>query len=159
MTMPSKELRRMIDSELSLPPRLGYVALLLVALALTVVVAALWLTEPALPLRTQIAFAVMILIGASWVAYATWVLTHRRTLLGRQNIIAGRMAVTFTTIFLVFALVLGFTLGTSAAFAAAGTGAVMLIAAVALLVRAHRHVALLTERRQQLENELGRGAR
>ena len=159
LPLASTEVRRLVDSELSLPSRLGYVALLLGALAMTSVVTALWLTEPALPLRTRIAFAVMVLIGSSWVAFASWVLTHRRALLGRQRIIAGRMSVTFTTVFLVFALVFGVTLRSPASFAAAGMGGVLLLAALTLLARAHRHVARLTERRQVLENQLGRRGR
>jgi hypothetical protein len=35
------------------------------------------------------------------------VLTHRRVLLGRQSIVAGRMAVTFTGLFLMGALAVG----------------------------------------------------
>ena len=39
-------LQRLLDTELSLPSRLGYVALLLVALTMTAVITALWATEP-----------------------------------------------------------------------------------------------------------------
>ena len=80
-----------------MPSRLGYVALLLAALTMTGVVGTLWATEPSLPLRVHVAFGVMVAIGSSWVVFALWVLTHRRILLARHQIVAGRMAVTFTS--------------------------------------------------------------
>ncbi len=63
---------------------------------MTVVVSALLVTEPSLPLRASIALGVLAVIGASWVAFALWVLTHRRILLGRHRVVAGRMAVGFS---------------------------------------------------------------
>jgi hypothetical protein len=53
------DLRRLTASELSWPARLGYVALLLAASTMTVIVSALLLTEPSLPLRASIALGVM----------------------------------------------------------------------------------------------------
>ena len=93
-------LQRLLDTELSLPSRLGYVALLLVALTMTGVITALWTTEPVLPLRAQVGFGLMVAIGVSWIIFAVWALTHRRILFARHQIVAGRMAVTFTTVFL-----------------------------------------------------------
>lgn len=157
--MSAAALRRLADVELSLRSRLGYVALLLAALIMTAVVGALWITEPALALRAQVAFAVMIVIGSSWVAFALWVLTSRRVLLARHSIVAGRMAVTFSAVFVIGSLAVGYTAGGAAPFAAAAMGIVMVAAAVALLIRAHRTFARLTERRQALERELGRSAK
>lgn len=158
MTTPP-DLRRLADAELSLPPRLGYVALMLLALAMTATVASLWLTEPALAVRTQMAFAVMVLIGISWVIFAAWVLTHRRTLLARHRIVAGRMAVAFTAVFVLGALAVGFATGTPGPYAAAATGLVLLTVAIFMLARAHRQFARLTERRDTLQRELGRTTR
>lgn len=157
--MSAAALQRLADAELSLPSRLGYLVLLLAALMMTAVVGSLWLTEPVLPRRAHIAFAVMVVIGLSWVCYAAWVLTHRRVLLARHSIVAGRMAVTFTTTFVIGALAVAITTGGAAPYAAAGVGLVMLGAAVALLVRAHRTFTRLTERRATLERELGRTSR
>lgn len=159
LPMSTAAVRQLADVELSLRSRLGYVALLLAALSMTVVVTSLWLTEPALPLRTHVAFAVMTVIGASWVAFALWVLTHRRTLLARDSIVAGRMAVTFTLVFVLGALAVGVSRGGAAPFAAAAVGMVMLAAAIGLLIRAHRTFARLMERRQILERELGPGTK
>jgi hypothetical protein len=149
------EMQRLIAGELSLPARLGYTALLLVALAMTAVIASLWLTEPSLPFRTQTAFAVMIGIGLSWVAYATWVLTRRRVLLAGHRIIAARMAIAFTTIFAAGSLALAlWSPAGPAAYGAAGTGAVMLAVAVAMLLSARRRFDALMQRRHELEREL-----
>jgi len=154
-TMTPQDAMRLADAELSLRSRLGYVALLLAAVAMTAVVASLWLTEPALPLRTRAAFGALTVIGLSWAGFALWVLTHRRVLLGRQGIVAGRMAVTFSTVFLAGALAIGVTGGRRAAFAAAGVGLVMVGAAVTALVLAHRRVDRLAARRRALEREIG----
>lgn len=150
-------LRALMDAELSLRSRLAYVALLLVALMMTSVIAALWMTEPVLPARTQVAFGAMIVIGLSWVGFALWVLTHRRVLLAPHSIVAGRMAVTFTGAFVIGALVLRYAQGSPGALAAAAMGVGMLAAAAILLIRAHRRFDRLAERRRQLERELRLG--
>ena len=153
---PSAVLLHLADAQLSLRGRLGYVALLLVALMMTGVIGSLWLTEPALPVRTQVGFAVMIAIGLSWVTFALWVLTHRQVLLAPHRIVAGRMAVTFTALFLMGALAVGYQTGGAAAYAAAAVGVVMLVGAVVILMGAHRRFARLMQRRETLERELGR---
>lgn len=150
------DLHTLAAAELSLAARVRYVALLLAALAMTAVVAALWATEPALPVRTRAAFAAMIAIGAAWTAFASWVLTRRYPLFARDRVIAGRMAVAFACVFAAGALVLGATTGVASAYAAAGLGVVMAAAAAALLVRAHRAVARLTARRDELQRALGK---
>jgi hypothetical protein len=157
-TLPA-DLRRLADAELSLPSRLGYVALLLAALTMTMVISALWLTEPQLPGRTTTAFAVMIAIGLSWTTFAVWVLTHKRILLAPHRIIAGRMAVAFSAVFALGALTVGFVYGLRGAFAAAGLGVLMTAVAVVGLVRAHQVFARLVERRETLARELGRSGR
>jgi hypothetical protein len=149
--MSAEAVCRLADAELSLPARLGHVALLLAALMMTVVVASLWLTEPALPARTHAGFAVLVAIGLAWIGYAAWVLAERRPLLARHRIVAGLMAVAFTGLFFAAALAAVAAGGGAAARAAAGTGLVMLAAAIALLVRARRAFTQLSERRAALE--------
>lgn len=146
--------RQVVDTELSVPSRLGHVALLLAAVGMTVIVVSLWLTEPALPLRTHMAFGVMTGIGLSWSAFAIWVLTSRRVLFARQRIVAGRMAVAFASAFTTGALVTAATTGAAAALAAATTGGVMVAVAIVILRRAHRASARLVARRDALEREL-----
>jgi hypothetical protein len=138
---------------------LGNLALLLAALGMTVVVVSLWVTEPALPLRTHVAFGVMTAIGLSWSAFAIWVLTSRRVLFARQRVVAGRMAVTFAAVFTAGALAAAVATGAAAALAAGGTGVVMVAVAVVILRRAHRASARLMARREALERELAGSVR
>lgn len=151
--------RRLADKELSVPSRLRYVGLLLAALGMTVVVASLWATEPSLPLRTHIAFGVMTVIGLSWSAFSVWVLTNSRVLFARERVVAGRMAVTFATVFTAGAAATSAATGAVAALAAAGTGVVMLFVAVIVLRGARHASARLLARRDALERELAGGIR
>jgi hypothetical protein len=150
------DLRNLTASELSRPSRAGHVALLLVASAMTIVVSALLLTEPALPRRTAVALSVLAVIGASWVAFAAWVLTRRRVLFGSHRVVAGRMAVAFCAVFVAGAVLVGFSTASTAAFAATGLGVGMLLVAVILLTRATRALDKLSRRREVLERELAR---
>jgi hypothetical protein len=151
--------RQLVDTELSLPSRLGHVALLLAALGMTVIIVSLWLTEPALPVRTHVAFGVMTAIGLSWSAFAIWVLTNRRVLFARERIVAGRMAVTFAAVFTAGALIITAATKAAAAFIAAGTGVVMVAVAIVILRRAHRVSAQLMARRDALERQLAGSVR
>ncbi|KWS06172.1 hypothetical protein AZ78_3726 [Lysobacter capsici AZ78] len=149
------ELRHLTTQALSTRSRYGHVALLLAALMMSVLLGALLATEPALPDRTQVALAVMLGIGASWVAYATWVLRHRRPLLANHRVVAGWMAVIFTALFFAGASAMALTVGDPVFQAAAAMGAAMLAVAVAVLIRAYRNVARLQARRRELERQLG----
>jgi hypothetical protein len=144
----------LINAELSTASRLGHVALLLVGAAMAIAIGSLWVTEPSLPRRTHVAFGAMTLIGLAWAAYATWVLTTRRVLLGRHRVVAGRMAVTFTSVFVIGCLLVAATTGHTAGYAAAGLGTLMVGVAAGLLARARREVARLTAKREELERAL-----
>jgi len=148
-------IHELVKGETSMKRRMGYVALLLAAAAMTTVIVALWATEPALPLRTHIAFGAMSVIGLSWIALAGWALTTRRVLFARDRVIAGRMAVTFTAVFALGALAMLIATGSAAAAGALGTGVVMVWVAAAVLRRARRRFAALGARRAELERELG----
>jgi hypothetical protein len=150
------DLRRLTTSELSLPSRMGYVALLLAASAMTAVVTALLITEPSLPLRASIALAVLAVIGASWIGFAAWVLSHTRVLLGRHRVVAARMAVAFSGVFCLGAVAVGYATSSRSAFAAAAMGVVMIAIGSGMLIRARRHVEQLSTRRDELERQLGR---
>jgi len=151
------ELRQLTARELSVPSRLRYVALLLTASAMSAIVTALLLTEPALPTRATVALGVMAVMGVSWMVFAAWVLTRKRVLLGSHHLVAGRLAVTFSSVFVVGALSLGFLTSSRPPFAAAAMGAVMLSIAIAMLIRARRQVAYLSQRRDELERRLRGG--
>lgn len=148
-----EHIRRLAGEELSLRTRVGHVALLLAAAIMTAVVVALWVTEPSLPVRTQAAFGVLAAIGASWAAFAAWVLSRRRPLFARDRVIAGRMAVMFTTVFVVAAVGALFVTRGTAALAMLGSAIGMLALALATLRGAQRRFAALAARRQALEAE------
>ncbi|MEO6104192.1 MAG: hypothetical protein ABIP44_11210 [Pseudoxanthomonas sp.] len=148
------ELQQVTSRLLSTRSRYGHVALLLVALMMCVVLGALLVTEPELIGRTQAALVVMLGIGACWVAYALWVLRHRRPLLGSHRIVAGRMAVVFTALFFVGAVSMIFATGGTVFYLAAAAGAGMLFLAGVILFQAHRHVARLQAQRSELERQL-----
>jgi hypothetical protein len=134
-----------------LKARLRYVALLLVSITMTLVVASLWLTEPSLPRRTQVAFGVLTLIGLSWIALATWVLSARRPLFARDRVIAGRMAVAFTSMFVLGA---GFAVaiaGNVASLAVLALSSVMLALALKRLASARLEFAAMLARKAELE--------
>ena len=151
-----EDLRRITDAELSRSARIGYLGLLLAASAMTAIVTGLLLTEPSLPLRASIALGVMAVIGMTWTGFAGWVLTRRRILLGHHRVVAGRLAVTFSSMFCVGALAVGYATSSRSPIAAAGLGGVMLLIAAAILIRARRDVARLSKRREELESQLGR---
>ena len=145
---PSAEATRAhLAAEGGLPSRLGYTMLLLAGLASAAVTASLALTEPDLPTRTSTAFWVLTAIGLAWAAFAGWVLARRRTLFAEHRVMAGGMAVTFSAIFVLAALVFDL-------WAAAVAGGLMMIVAAALLVRARRRVAALRARMHELERQL-----
>jgi hypothetical protein len=152
-----QHVRKLAGDELSMASRLGYVALLLVAAAMTVIVLSLWISEPGIPGRTRWAFAVLSVIGISWIGLATWALTTTRVLAARDRVIAGCMAVTFTSVF-----VLGLGLVALISQSAAGLkglplGLLMLAVAVRALLKARRRFAELAARRAELERELSAG--
>jgi hypothetical protein len=150
------DLRQLTALELSLPSRLRYVALLLAASTMSAIVIALLVTEPTLPTRTSIALGVMGMIGVSWMVFAAWVLTRKRVLLGSHRIVAGRLAVVFSTVFVIGALSVGLTTSKASPFAAAAMGAVMLSVAVTMLARAKRQFTHMSKRRDELQRLLGR---
>lgn len=157
MTAPltAADVQRLVSQQLSLPSRVGHIALLLVALAAVGVTASLWATEVGLPLRTHIAFGGVTLVGVSWVAYAWWVLRNRRVLLATHRLVAARMAVVFSAAFVIgcTAVALAAPAG-KAAFVAAAFGGVMCAAAVWLLRRAHDRVQALRSRRDEIARAL-----
>jgi hypothetical protein len=101
----------------------------------------------------------MVVIGLGWMAFAVWVLTSKHVLLVRQQVVAGRMAVSFCGLFADGAAAVAIATAQTAAWGAAATGAVMLGTAVWIWRRAARDLRTLTARRDTLARELGRGAR
>jgi hypothetical protein len=141
------EVQQLLAGQLSLRARVGYTVLLVVALTASVAIASLWATEPALPMRTHIAFAVMTTIGAAWSLFAVWVLGRRRVLLGRDRVIAASIGLVATTAGLagMLAAALWTSVGTPAYVGAAVQGALVVVAMV-LLLGARRRVREIESR-------------
>jgi len=148
-------LAKLTTQALSIRARLGHVLLLLAALAMSTLIFALLVTEPALPEHTRAALLLMLLIGLSWSTYAVWVLKNRLSLLATQAIVAGRMAVAFSALFTAAAMTAAIVSARPAPYIAAGVGTLQLGFAVHLLQRAGRRFRALQQRRQQLEKEIG----
>ena len=147
------EIRRALDGELSMTARAGYTLLLLTSFSGAIVIGTLLATEPGLPARTRIAFTVLTGMGLAWTALAAWVLTRRRVLFVPHRVIAARMAVGFSALFALGALLVGPQWITGWYWALA-LALFMLAAAIALLVRAGRRFRELSARREQLEHAL-----
>jgi len=149
--------RDSLSRELSTRSRVLYTLVLLFDLAAAVVVGALWLTEPILPQRTQIAFGLMLTAALTWSGFLFWTLTRRKVLLAWHRVIASRLAVLFCSIFTLGFLVLGLTQPDVRAmgFTAASMGGVFLLVTGALLITAQRRYRELTVRRHHLEQQLG----
>lgn len=143
--------RRIARAELSLQSRVAHGALLAAALAMTVVLAALLLTEPGLPLRTRAALTVLAAIGATWAGYAGWVLTQRRVLFARQRVVAGWLALIFTSVFTAGGFAIGIMADVPAGLAAGGLGLALVAGSGLLLARARRRLVVLLDRRRELE--------
>lgn len=141
---------------LSLSRRVGHVLTGLGGLAGAALIGLLWATEPApLPARTQVAFAVLIAIGLAWAAIGGWALA-RHPMFAVDRVIAGWLAVTFSTLLAAGMLVLALTRGGGAgALAAAGCGIVGVGVAVTVLVRARTYRRTLLARQRGLEDREG----
>jgi len=147
MTLSIEDMQKQMARELSLPARLGHTALLVVSASASALTASLWLTEPSLPVRTHVAFAAIVAVGLAWTAFAWWVLANRRVMLANQRVIAARMALAFTALFLIGAVVLRSRLGTGAIVTSAALFAVASINSIV----AHRRFTRLADLRRSLE--------
>jgi len=147
-------LRDLLERELTPGARWAHVALLLLAAGASVALASLWMTEPALPARTQAAFAVLLAINLGWCGYAQWALRYRRVLYARHRLLAARLALAFCAVYSLGAFALAAFAGVAAGWPAGALGLVMSAAAMAMHVRADRYYAGLQRRREALERAL-----
>lgn len=140
--------------QVSFSSRVGHLTLLLVASGMSVALTSLLATESHLPTRTYTALSALLLLNISWVVYAAWVLTSRRTMLLNHRVVAGRIALGATTVFTLGAAALGYATGFGAAYLAAALGLSLTMTAAALLFRAQRGLNDLKRRRIELEARL-----
>lgn len=143
-----------MQSEVAGRPRGVYTALLLLDVGMLVLVVALWSTETGLPTRTHAAFGAMTAIGVAWLGFFGWALVCRRPLFALDRVVAGSLAMAFTTLFLVWGLVVTAQRGRGMG-AVALTGGVFVVAAGIVLLRAVRTRRALLRRRAELAAQLG----
>jgi len=151
--MHEDDVRRMLRAELSFRTRAAYLAALLLTTTFAIALLSLWLTEPHLPARTHVAFALLVMINMGWSALCAWALAQRKVLYARQGVMAGRLAVLWSAVFVVGAVAAGYASGRAGAgLLAALLGMLLLGAAVLMLRRATvRHQQLL-RLKQSLED-------
>jgi hypothetical protein len=104
--MTPDELLARLDAPLSLRKRVGYLAVGLAGLTGSALISLLWATEPGLPPRTKVAFAVLIAIGACWAAFGAWAVTRHTPLFARDRVVASWLGVGAWLVFTVGALII-----------------------------------------------------
>ncbi len=154
-TISPESVRARLATELSLPSRVGYTSLLLISFSGAALVGELLLNEKALPLRTQLAFGVLLLICTAWCAFAGWVLTQRRVLYAQHHVVAAGMAIAFSLVFIAGTVIVGVQRASGTTWLLApAVGAGMLVVGLLRLRVGRRRVAALTKRRAELEAAL-----
>ncbi len=150
--------RRAAHGALSMRARVGYVALMIVSVCGAAALVSLWATEPGLPWRTHVGFAAMTALCVGWASLAAWVLSRRRVLLGYDRVLAGRMAVTGSGLFLMGTVVAAAVSGRPAAWGGVLLGLAMFAVALVQLRRAARQFLELVTQRDALARQLDAGA-
>src|SRR3990170_206308 len=145
------QVQDMVRRELSTPKRIGYLLMLMLTLTGAGLIGSLWLTEPApLPLRTHVAFGLLVVINLAWSALFGWVLTRRKVLYAMHRVIAGWMAVVFCGVFLLFGLTIAIVRMNTIALTVVGVvGIAQLLIAITVLRRARRRRRELWARRSE----------
>lgn len=150
-TLSVQQVQLYVREEASVKRRMIYTLLLLFDAGVVLMLVALWSTEPALPVRTHVAFGAMLVAGLAWLGFFGWVLSRRRPLFALDMVVAGRLALTFTTLFLLggvaIALQRSHWLGLLTVVI---VGGMFVAAAAATLVRATRTRRSLLRRREEL---------
>jgi hypothetical protein len=152
-------IRRAMHKELSTTARVSYILLLLVGLGSALLIGSLWLTEPRpLPLRTQVAFGMLVAVNLAWATLSAWVLAQRKVLYVQHKIIGAWMAIVFCAAFLLLGMGIAYQRGNTTALIILTMGGIaQLIVAVVLLARARRQRSELLARREELQRQLAVG--
>ncbi|MGW5556775.1 hypothetical protein ACWER9_06080 [Micromonospora sp. NPDC003944] len=144
--MTPDEVLARLGAPLSLRRRVFYLAVAFAGLTASALIGLLWATEPQLPMRTHVAFAVLVAIGLCWAAFGGWAVIRRTPLFARDRVVAGWLGVGAWLAFSVGALAIS---GLRREFEPALLGVVLVLGAVAaahLRVARRARAALLRRR-------------
>jgi len=144
------ELRALTERALSPRGRYLYLALLLGALAMAVLLVSLLLTEPHLPSTTRVAFAVMTAFALAWAGHAAWALHRRRAFMAEHRVAAAWIALAASAAFTVGAGLVALWRQSSLFVASAALGMGLCVCAAFVLMRALRRARALRARRDAL---------
>lgn len=144
-------LEKILNAELSLARRVGYSALLAAGAGMAGTVALLWATEPTLPMRTHVGFALLVAIGIGWAAFAGWTLRHRRTLFARDRVIAAWIGLAASIAFSALGVAVASSRSAAAAVTVAMAGGLAIVASLMALRSARNRQQLLLNRLDELE--------
>lgn len=153
------EVKKMLADVTARPSRPQHLVLLLAALIGAGVSAALLITEPNLPSRTQYAFIALVAIGLSWAVFSVWTLNREGALLGRHRVIAARMGLLYSALFTIGILGMGLAedwngKSRTSWYGALATGVVLVVIGAVALRRAAMRFRELSSRRAELEAKL-----
>ncbi|GAA2355630.1 hypothetical protein [Dactylosporangium salmoneum] len=146
--MTPEDLLKRLDAPLSLRKRIGYVTVALAGLAGSGLIALLWATEPGLPPRTVVAFAVLVAIGLCWAAFGAWAVTRRTPMFARDRVVAGWLGLGAWVLFTVGALVITTLRHKLEPSLVVVVSALGVLAAVNLRAARRRRAALLRRKEQ-----------
>ena len=144
----------LVETELSFGSRLVIASVVAAAAMATVAVGIKAVITPALPLTGRVAFALIAALGVLAMVVGLQALNRRGSLLARQRVIAGRIAVASAAIVMVAAGIIGWAKSIPAAYFVAGFGAFLLLATMALLRQENLRLAALIARRKALAQQL-----
>ena len=91
-------------------------------------VGALWVTEDALPMQTQVGFAAVVVVGIGWVVVAVRALWKQGRLFAIDRVVAGWLGLGFAVVLAVGLVLMG--LSTVAGIVVAGAGVVLVRAQI-----------------------------
>lgn len=109
--MTPEEVLARLDAPLSLRRRVFYLAVAFAGLTASALIGLLWVTEPGLPARTHVAFAVLVAIGLCWAVFGGWAVIRRTPLFARDRVVAGWLGVGAWLVFSVGALAITLSRG------------------------------------------------
>jgi hypothetical protein len=148
--MTPEQIQTLVRGQLSGRSKILHATVLVAAAAMAIVVTSIWITEPVLPLRTHVAFAVLVAIAVGWITHAVRVLTHTAILLAPHQVQAARLSMAACVLFLGGCLLAWMFVGGQASQLASCSAAVMTGVSVVNHQRATRHYRALMRRRDAL---------